>query len=140
MIVWQLAAQESGLRYISLNPASSVAEMRAVKSATDKPKSAAYRAPATARPGRPRRARIIRRGSKLVVSWRAPVPGFRHAVDFRLGDGREFAQIAPAGVRTVTAPGVLSGYGATVSIMSVSCVDSRPVSAIVRSADSASTL
>jgi hypothetical protein len=78
---------------------------------------ASYRAPNTLRPSRPRGARIVRRGSNIVVSWRAPVAGFRHAVAFRLGDGRELAAVVPAGKRSVTIPGLARGYGATASIM-----------------------
>ena len=78
---------------------------------------AAFRAPNTLRPGRPRGVRALRRGSNVVVRWRAPIGGFRHAVAFRLGDGREFVEIAGPRARLVTVPGVPRGAGARISIM-----------------------
>jgi hypothetical protein len=84
-----------------------------------------YIAPPRPRPGRPRKARIVRRGSRLVVSWRAPVPGFRHAVSVDLSDGRSIVLIARAGARSITVPHVPQGYGAKATIMGISKVNAR---------------
>jgi hypothetical protein len=84
-----------------------------------------YIAPPRPRPGRPRNARIVRRGSRLVVSWRAPVPGFRHAVSVELGDGRTLVLIARRGAKSVTMPGVPAGYGARATIMGMTQVNAR---------------
>jgi hypothetical protein len=75
-----------------------------------------YRAPPPLRPGRPKNARITRRGSGLVVSWRAPTPGFRHAVYLRLSDGRRLVRIAGAHRRSVRVSGIEPGYGAVATI------------------------
>ena len=75
-----------------------------------------YVAPPPPRPGRPRHARIARHGNVLIVSWRAPVAGFRHAVYLRLGDGRRLVRIARAGSRSVKVAGVAPGYGAAATI------------------------
>lgn len=91
-----------------------------------------YRAPATDRPRRPRAARIVRRGSNVVVSWRAPVRGFRHAVALRLGDGREFAAVVGPRARSVTVPGVGRGYGATASIMGLTHANGKGPAVRVR--------
>ena len=79
-----------------------------------------FRAPDTLRPRRPRKVRIVRRGSTVVVSWRAPVAGFRHAVAVRLGDGRELAEVAAARARSVTIPDVPRGAGVRASVMGLS--------------------
>jgi hypothetical protein len=84
-----------------------------------------YVAPPRPRPGRPRKARIVRRGSRLVVSWRAPVPGFRHAVSVDLSDGRNIVLIARVGAKSVTVPDVSPGYGAKATIMGITKVNAR---------------
>jgi hypothetical protein len=75
-----------------------------------------YRAPPPLRPGRPQHARIARRGTGLVVSWRAPTPGFRHAVYLRLSDGQRLVRIAGAHRRSVKVSGVEPGYSAVATI------------------------
>jgi hypothetical protein len=84
-----------------------------------------YIAPPRRRPGRPRKARIARRGSRLIVSWRARVPGFRHAVSVDVGDGRTLELIARAGAKSVTVPGVPRGYGARAAIMGITKLNAR---------------
>jgi hypothetical protein len=84
-----------------------------------------YTAPPRLRPGRPRHARIRRRGSRLVVSWRAPRRGFRHAVYVRLGDGRRLVRIASARRRSVTVSGVARGNGAVATIAGLSHANGR---------------
>ena len=84
-----------------------------------------YRAPARARPGRPRRLRIARRGSRLAVSWRAPQPGFRHAVALRLADGRRLLRIVRPGARSVTFRRVASGYAARVALTGLTNANGR---------------
>jgi hypothetical protein len=88
-----------------------------------------YRAPPRLRPGRPRHARIRRRGTRLIVSWRAPRPGFRHAVYLRLGDGRRLVRIAGARQRSVKVSGVAPGYGAAATISGLTHANGRGPSA-----------
>jgi len=76
----------------------------------------AYRAPGPPRPARPRRARIARHGTRLVVSWKAPRPGFRHAVYLRRGDDVRRLQIAAASRNSVVFAGIKPGYGATATV------------------------
>jgi hypothetical protein len=90
-----------------------------------------YRGPPRLRPGRPRNARIRRRGRRLVVSWRAPRPGFRHALYLRLGDGRRLVRIASARRRRVTVSGVAPGYGAVGKVVGLSHANGRGPSARV---------
>ena len=91
-----------------------------------------YIAPPRPRPGRPRKARIVRRGSRLVVSWRAPVPGFRHAVAVDVSDGRSIVLIARAGAKSVTVPDVPQGYGAKATVMGITKVNARGPAARAR--------
>lgn len=84
-----------------------------------------YRAPPPLRPARPQHARITRRGTGLVVSWRAPRLGFRHAVYLRLGDGRRLVRIAGAHRRSVTISGVAPGYGAVATISGLTHANGR---------------
>jgi hypothetical protein len=91
-----------------------------------------YVAPPRPRPGRPRHARIVRRGTRLIVSWRAPTPGFRHAVSVDIGDGRTVVKIARSGAGSVTVHGVPVGYGARATIMGITKVNARGPAARVR--------
>jgi hypothetical protein len=84
-----------------------------------------YRAPARPRPGRPRRLRIARRARAMRISWRAPQPGFRHAVALRLADGRRLLRIVRPGTRSVTFRRVASGYAARVAITGLTNANGR---------------
>jgi hypothetical protein len=90
---------------------------------------ASYRAPGGLRPGKPQRARIQRRGTRLLISWRAPRPGFRHAVHVALSDGRAFVRIARAGARSTTVRGVPPAYGAVATISGMTQANGRGPSA-----------
>lgn len=91
-----------------------------------------YVAPPRPRPGKPRRPRIVRRGSRLMVSWRAPVPGFRHAVAVDVSDGRSVVLVARKGARSVTVPNVPQGYGANARIMGITDVNAPGPAATAR--------
>ena len=64
-------------------------------------RAGSYRAPATVKPGRPRALKAARRRTRLVVSWRPRPAGFRHAVYFRLSDGRRLVRVVGAKRRRV---------------------------------------
>jgi hypothetical protein len=78
-----------------------------------------YRAPGPPRPGKPRALRLVRRGSRLVVSWRPNPSGFRHAVYVQLGDGRRLVRFAGAGRRSLTVKGVGRRTRATVKVFGI---------------------
>jgi hypothetical protein len=84
-----------------------------------------YTAPPRPRPGRPRNARVVQRGSRLTVSWRAPVAGFRHAVAVELTDGRSLVLVARAGAGSVAVQGVPRGLGAKATITGLTHVNAR---------------
>lgn len=84
-----------------------------------------YRAPPPARPTRPRRARIARRGTSLTVSWQAARRGFRHAVHLRIGDGRSLVRVVARGRRSLTVRGVAPAYGATATITGLTRLNGR---------------
>ena len=84
-----------------------------------------YRAPAAPRPARPKRVRIVRRGSRIRVNWRAPRPGFRHAVHLSIDNGRQFVRIARAGSRSIKVAGVDPGYGVTAKVIGLTSANGR---------------
>jgi hypothetical protein len=88
-------------------------------------KVGSYRAPAAPRPARPKRVHIARRGSAIRVNWRAPRPGFRHAVRLSIDDGRQFVRIAPAGSRSIKVGGVDPGYGVTAKVIGLTSANGR---------------
>ena len=75
-----------------------------------------YRAPGTLRPGRPRALRAQRKRSRLVVSWRPRPSGFRHAVHFRLSDGRRLVRVVATKRRRVVLKGVPRRVSARVKV------------------------
>ena len=95
-----------------------------------------YRAPGTLKPKRPTRARIVRRGSRVVVSWHAPLRRFRHAVAVHLGDGRDLVLIAAARASQVSVPDVPRGAKATATIMGLTQANGRGPAAKVTLAPS----
>ena len=76
-----------------------------------------YRAPGTLRPGRPRALKAQRKRSRLVVSWRPRPAGFRHAVYFRLSDGRRLVRVVGAKRRRVVLKGVPRRVSARVKVL-----------------------
>lgn len=75
-----------------------------------------YRAPGTLRPGRPRALKAKRKRSRLVVSWRPRPSGFRHAVYFRLSDGRRLVRVVGAKRRRVVLKGVPRRVSARIKV------------------------
>ena len=88
-----------------------------------------YIAPAALRPGKPKLLRITRRGTRLSVSWRAPVAGFRHVVFVALGNGTRLMRFAGARSRSVAVPGVSPRIGATVTVAGLTAANGRGPSA-----------
>lgn len=84
-----------------------------------------YAAPPRLRPARPRRVRIARRGSRLVVSWQVAQLGFRHAVHFRLGDGRQLTRVTSTRARSVTLRGVSPRFGAAVTVLGMTFANGK---------------
>ena len=76
-----------------------------------------YRAPGTLRPGRPRALKAQRKRSRLVVSWRPRPSGFRHAVYFRLSDGRRLVKVVGAKRRRLVLKGVPRRVSARIKVI-----------------------
>jgi hypothetical protein len=76
-----------------------------------------YRAPGTLRPGRPRALKAQRKRSRLVVSWRPRPAGFRHAVYFRLSDGRRLVKVVGAKRRRLVLKGVPRRVSARIKVL-----------------------
>jgi hypothetical protein len=76
-----------------------------------------YRAPGTLHPGRPRALKAQRKGTRLVVSWRPRPAGFRHAVYFRLSDGRRIVRVVGTKRRRVVLKGVPRRVSARINVM-----------------------
>ena len=75
-----------------------------------------YRAPGTLRPGRPKALKAQRTRSRLVVSWRPRPSGFRHAVYFRLSDGRRIVRVVRSSRRRVVLKGVPRRVSARIKV------------------------
>lgn len=75
-----------------------------------------YRAPGMLRPGKPRKLELTRKRTRLVVSWRPKPRGFRHALHFKLSDGRRLVRIVGANRRSYTLKGVSRRMRATVTV------------------------
>lgn len=88
-----------------------------------------YRAPGRPKPGRPRSLKLVRKGSRLTVSWRPNPSGFRHAVYFTVGDGRRVAQVLDAKRRSFTLTGVSSRVGAKVKVQGLTAANGKGPSA-----------
>lgn len=91
-----------------------------------------YRAPGRIHPARPRQLRIARRGTKLVVSWRGPKQGFRHAVYLKRSDDVRRLQVVAAGRQSAAFPAIRRGYGATVKVSGLTNANGRGPSARAR--------
>jgi hypothetical protein len=76
-----------------------------------------YRAPGTLRPGRPRALKAQRKRTRIVVSWRPRPSGFRHAVYFRLSDGRRLVKVVGAKRRRVVLRGVPRRVSARIKVL-----------------------
>ncbi|HEX2126690.1 MAG TPA: hypothetical protein VHF45_09045, partial [Thermoleophilaceae bacterium] len=84
-----------------------------------------YRAPGPPKPAKPRSLRLVRRGSRLVVSWRPGASGFRHAVYAQLSDGRRVAEVLDRRRRSFTLKGVSSRVGAKVRVTPLTTANAK---------------
>jgi hypothetical protein len=75
-----------------------------------------FKASAPVGPGKVTHLKLTRRGTSLVVSWKAPKPAFSHAVYADLSDGRELLMIAAPKASSVTFTGVTAATGATIRV------------------------
>lgn len=81
---------------------------------------ARFRAPAPARPGRPRAVRVTRRGTRLLVTWKSAANVHRYAVGVEVSDGRRLLFFTPARRRSLLVRGVARSVSATVRVAGVS--------------------
>ncbi len=88
-----------------------------------------YRAPGMAKPGKPRKLKIKRSGSRLVVTWQPNPRGFRHALRFALSDGTQQVQVVPAKRRSFTLRGVPRSVKATVTVTGLTKANGKGPSA-----------
>src|SRR5829696_1405762 len=88
-----------------------------------------YRAPGMAKPGKPRALKIQRRGSRLAVTWKPAVPGFRHAVHVSLSDGTERVVVLGAKRRSYTVSRVPRTVRATVRVTGLTKLNGKGPSA-----------
>ncbi len=84
-----------------------------------------YRAPGMLKPGKPRKLELKRKRSRLVVSWRPKPRGFRHALHFKLSDGRRLVRIVGANRRSYTLKGVPRRVRATVTVTGLTRLNSK---------------
>jgi hypothetical protein len=77
---------------------------------------ASYTAPPPARPATPKRLKVTRKGTKLLVSWQRVTGASRYRVIVKLTDGRSLL-LLPGGKQTsATVPDVGAQLGATASV------------------------
>ena len=77
---------------------------------------ASYTAPPPARPATPKQLKVVRKGTRLVVSWRRVTGASRYRVVVKLADGRSVL-LLPGGKQTsATVPGVGQRLTATASV------------------------
>jgi hypothetical protein len=77
---------------------------------------ASFTAPPRERPGRPRRLRLHRRGSSLVVSWGAVGGAVRYLIAATLSDGRRLAFVVPASARRLSIAAVSGALAARIAV------------------------
>jgi len=88
-----------------------------------------YRAPGMAKPGKPRKLKIKRSGSRLVVTWQPNPRGFRHALYFSLTDGTEQVQVVGPKRRSFTLKSVPRNVRATVRVTGLTAANAKGPSA-----------
>jgi hypothetical protein len=77
---------------------------------------ASYTAPPPARPATPKKLKVVRKGTRLVVSWKRVTGASRYRVVVKLADGRSVL-LLPSGKQTsATVPDVGRRLGATASV------------------------
>ncbi len=84
-----------------------------------------YRAPGMVRPGRVKGVKLTRKGSRLIVRWRASKNGFRHAVYLVVSDKRRLIRYAAAGSHSVSFSAIPSTLGATATITGLTAGNSK---------------
>lgn len=77
---------------------------------------ASFHSSAPPKPGKVTKLKVTRKGTSIVVRWKAPKSVFRHAVYADLTDGRELLLIVPANATSATFPGVATTIGATIRV------------------------
>jgi hypothetical protein len=77
---------------------------------------ARYRAPKPLRPAKPRKLRLRRKGSRVIVRWRGPTNAFKHNVLVRAGDGRRELLVRPGHARRAVVRGLPRRYGVRVAV------------------------
>jgi hypothetical protein len=79
-------------------------------------KVTSFRASGPPKPGKVTKLKLARKGSTVVVTWKAPKSVFRHAVYVVTTDGRKLVLIVRAGVSKATFAGITKKVGATVRV------------------------
>jgi hypothetical protein len=69
--------------------------------------------------------RIARHGTRLVIAWRAPRQGFRHAVYVRVGKSSRLLFVVSAGKHSLTVKHVPRRYGAKVLVVGLTQANGR---------------
>ena len=82
-------------------------------------KVGSYQAPGVFRPARPKRLRLLRKGSGAVLSWAAVSGSRSYRIKVRGSDGRLLTLTRKAGNRSVTIPNVLPFESFTASVTAV---------------------
>lgn len=77
---------------------------------------ARFRAASAATPGKPRKLKLTRKGTRVTIAWRAPRAGFRHALHLTLSDGRQLVRLVAAKRRTTVLTGVAAGTAVKVTV------------------------
>jgi hypothetical protein len=77
---------------------------------------ASFRASGPPKPGKVTKLKLTRKGSSIVVTWKAARSGFRHAVYADLTDGRKLLVIVLANATKATFSGITKTTGATVRV------------------------
>jgi len=84
-----------------------------------------YRAPGMPKPRKPRKLKLQRRGSGLVVTWVPNPARFRHALYFRLSDGRRRVAVTRAGRSRFTLKRFPRKVAARVSVMGLTAANGK---------------
>jgi hypothetical protein len=86
---------------------------------------ASYRAPAAPKPGKPSAVKLVRKGTKLVVSWKPHPAGFRTAVSAMLSDGRKLVTVVSAKARSVIFTAVARSTTGKITVMGLTAGNSK---------------
>jgi hypothetical protein len=75
-----------------------------------------FRASSALKPATPKKLKLIRKGTKVTISWTAPRAGFRHAVHITLSDGRQLLRIISAKQHSTVLTGIAKTLTMKVSV------------------------